>query len=234
MKIGGQKPFKGLSCRIIIISLIFILSGCAAIGSITRKKDYRFETTGLFIKPCQKNKSCDENETDLQRMITVFNSVKESDDEKGILGDSVDDVKRKGFNIYIDDKEKIQRPATEILYGADALAAAGIPLNPPMLNTPVEIETYKKYMKSHFAWTFQETNIQGVSDRIYINTKNAAMRGPSYKFVIVFKDNRVFRRIIKGGSQNTATKQKAFLLGPGGFLGDILSGGVNRGVNMIK
>ena len=109
-----------------------------------------------------------------------------------------------------------------------------MPLNPPQLNTPEAIEAYKKYMKAHFAWTFKETNVEGVVDRIYINTKNASTTGPNYIFVITFKDGNVFRRVIKGGSLNTITKEKAFLLGPGGFVGDLLKGGVNRGMNLIK
>lgn len=247
-----------------IALLIPIFSGCAMIGSVTQKNESKFETTGLFIKPCKErtdleksdrkgkngfwskfrsskedrakelNATLNCNEVDLTKMIEAFGGIKESDEEKGASGDSIDDVKTKGFTIYLDDKGKTQRPSTEILYGADALAAAGMPLNPPQLNTPEAIETYKKYMKSHFAWTFQETNIEGISDRIYINTRNASTTGPSYKFVIIFKDNHVFRRVIKGGPQNTITQEKAFLLGPGGFIGDLITGGVNRGFSIIK
>lgn len=216
----------------VVILISFIVSGCAA---ILQKNESKFETTGLFMKSC-KNKDCGEgeNEADIGKMITAFNKIKESDEEKGILGDSIDEVKTKGFNIYLDKEEKIQRPGTEILYGADALAAVGMPLNPPQLNTPEAIEMYKKYMKSHFAWTFQEINLKGTSDRIYINTRNSSTVGPNYKFVIIFKDKRVFRRVIKGGPQNTETQEKAFLLGPGGFLGDTLRGGISHGINMIK
>ena len=84
----------------------------------------------------------------------------------------------------------------------------------------------------HFG--FKETNIEGKADRIYINTKNASTIGPDYKFVITFKNDRVFRRVIKGGPQNLVTQEKAFLLGPGGFIGDLLTGGVNKGINLIK
>lgn len=264
-----QKPLTALPGLIIVILLIFTFSGCAAIGSITRKSDYKFETTGLFIKPCKeraefensnKNKkngflarmkapfqsskeeqakelnttlnNC--NEVDLTKMIAAFSSIKESDEENNILGDSIDKVIKKGFTIHLDKEEKMRRPSTEILYGADALAAVGMPLNPPQLNTPEAIEVYKKYMKSHFAWTFKETNLEGINDRIYISTKNGSSAGPDYKFIITFKDNHVFRRVIKGGPQNTVTQEKAFLLGPGGFIGDLLTGGVSRGINLIK
>ncbi|MDO8574911.1 MAG: hypothetical protein Q7R61_01405 [bacterium] len=250
---------------IVAILLIFALGGCATMGSITQKNDYKFETTGLFVKQCKervefeqsnnnkkkggfftKFKSSKEerakelnstlgcNEVDLTKMIAAFNGIKESDEENGILGDSIEEVKRKGFTIYLDNEEKTRRPSTEILYGADALAAVGMPLNPPQLNTPADIETYKKYMKSHFAWTFKETNLEGVADRIYINIKNASTTGPDYKFIITFKDKYVFRRVIKGGPQNTITQEKAFFLGPGGFIGDLLTGGVNKGINLIK
>lgn len=217
------------SVLIIAILLAFFAYGCAT-GSILKKNEYKFETTGLFMKQC---KDCDSKEADLEKMTIAFNNIKESDEEKGVLGDSIEKVKAKGFTIYLDKEEKVQRPSTEILYGADALAAVGIPLNPPQLNTPEAIEAYKKYMKAHFAWTFQETNIEGVSDRIFINAQNTSLAGPSYKFVITFKDNRVFRRVIKGGIQNTTTRKKAFLLGPGGFIGDILNSGVSRSVNTI-
>lgn len=265
MNENSQKSLAALPGLIIGILLIFMLSGCAAVSSITRKSDSKFETTGLFIKPCKervefeksdknkkdgffaKFKSSKEeqtkelnntlnncNEVDLTKMITVFSSIKESDEESGILGDSVEEVKRKGFTIYFDKEEKTRRQSTETLYGADALAAVGMPLNPPQLNTPEAIEVYKKYMKSHFAWTFKETNLGGIIDRIFINTKNASITGPDYKFVITFKDNHVFRRVIKGGPQNTITQEKAFLLGPGGFIGDLLTGGLNKGINLIK
>ena len=250
---------------IVAILLSLVLTGCGAtMGSITQKNDYKFETTGLFVKQCKervefeqsndnkkggffaKFKSSKEerskelntvlncNEVDLTRMIAAFNSIKESDEENGVLGDSIEEIKRKGFAIHLDNEEKARRPSTEILYGADALAAVGMPLNPPQLDTPAAIETYKKFMKSHFAWTFKETNIEGKKDRLYINTLNASTIGPDYKFVITFKNNHVFRRVIKGGPQNTVTQEKAFLLGPGGFIGDLLTGGVNKGINLIK
>lgn len=233
MKENGPKLADWLQILIVLIFgilLIFAFSGCAVVSSVTQKNEYKFETTGLFLKQC-KEKVC--NEVDLVKMISVFNSIKESDEENRALGDSIEEVKIKGFTIYLNDEEK-QRPSTEILYGADALAAVGMPLNPPQLNTPEAIEAYKKYMKAHFAWTFRETNIEGVNDRIYINTKNASVAGPNYTFVITFKNGNVFRRVIKGGPQNTVTKEKAFLLGPGGFVGDILKGGVNKGMNLIK
>lgn len=249
---------------VVAILLSFVVGGCASIGSITQKDISKFETTGLFIKPCQErtdfeksnqnnkesffakfkpskeyrakelNRVLNCNEVDIEKMVAVFNSIKESDEENGIIGDSVEDVKRKGFTIHLDNEGKMRRPSTEILYGADALAGVGMPLNPPQLNTPEDIETYKKYMKSHFAWTFKETNIGEKTDRIYINTKNASTIGPDYKFVITFKNNHVFRRVIKGGPQNLVTQEKAFLLGPGGFIGDLLTGGVNKGINLIK
>lgn len=256
---------KSLSALIgMAIAIVFFISGCATIGSITKKNDHKFETTGLFIKSCKEKIELEKsdqikkkgffakfkpsqeerakelktapdcNEVDLTNMIAAFNSIKENDEEKGVIGDSLDEVIMKGFTIHLNNEKKAQRPSTEILYGADALAAVGMPLNPPQLNTPEAIETYKKYMKSHFAWTFKETNIGGVTDRIYINTKNASTTGPDYKFVITFKDNRVFRRVIRGGPQNLVTQEKAFLLGPGGFIGDLLTGGVNKGINLIK
>lgn len=258
---------KKNSALIVSLILVLALSGCAAVGSITQKNEYKFETTGLFLKPCKeraeleksdKNKSgfiskfmekfksskedrakdvntaLDCNEVDLERMISAFESIKESDEEGGVLGDTIKEVKKKGFTIYLDEKERMQRPGTEILYSADALAAVGMPLNPPQLNTPEAIEAYKKYMKAHFAWTFKETNIEGVTDRIYINTKNASIMGPDYRFVITFKDGNVFRRVRKGGQLNTVTKEKAFLLGPGGFLGGLLQKGVDGTMGLIK
>ena len=250
--------------KTMVILIAFVISGCASIGSVTQKDNYKFETTGLFINPSQEkpdleksnqkkkggffakfktskedrakelNTALNCNEVDIEKMVAVFNSIKESDEENGILGDSIEEVKSKGLTIYLDNEGKTRRPSTEILYGADALAGVGMPLNPPQLNTPADIETYKKYMKSHFAWTFKETNIGEKTDRIYINTKNASTIGPDYKFVITFKNDRVFRRVIKGGPQNLVTQEKAFLLGPGGFIGDLLTGGVNKGINLIK
>lgn len=264
MNENGRIFFKILANASFIISLILTLSACAAIGSITRKNESKFETTGLFVKPCKErtdfekseqkekegffakfksskeerakelNTTPDCNGADLSKMIEAFGSIKESNEESGIIGDSIDDVKRKGFTIYVDNEEKIRRQSTEILYGADALAAVGMPLNPPQLNSPEAIEAYKKYMKSHFAWIFKETNLEGVADRIYINTKNSSTTGPDYRFVITFNNGHVFRRVIKGGPQNTVMQEKAFLLGPGGFVSDLIMGGVNRSLNLIK
>lgn len=251
-----------------IILVSAALGGCATVvGSITQKNEYKFETTGLFLKPCKErteleksdkkkggfiskftekfksskedrvkdvNTALDCNDVDIERMVSAFESIRESDEESGALGDTVEEVKKKGFTIYLDEKEKMQRPSTEILYGADALAAVGMPLNPPQLNTSAEIEAYKKYMKAHFAWTFKETNIEGTTDRIYINTKNASIMGPDYKFVITFKNKNVFRRVRKGGPLNTVTKEKAFLLGPGGFLGGLLQKAVDGTTSLIK
>ncbi len=264
MNRNSRKLFTALPNPIIAIILIFALGGCTAAGSITQKNDYKFETTGLFIKPCKErteleksnrnkksgffdkfkyseeerskelNTTLNCNEVDLTIMIAAFSGIKESDEENGALGDSIEEVIGKGFTIHLGNEGKTRRQGTEILYGADALAAVGMPLNPPQLNTPEAIEVYKKYMKSHFAWTFKETNLGVTADRIYINTKNASTTGPDYKFVITFKDSYVFRRVIKGGPQNTVTQEKAFLLGPGGFVSDLLMGGVNRGINIIK
>lgn len=261
---NSKKLLAALPGLIIAILLIFAFSGCAAVSSITRKNESKFETTGLFIKPCKEITDLEKsnqnkkggflkkfessreerakelkttpncNEVDLTNMIAAFNSIKESDEENSVLGDSIEEVIGKGFTIHLDSEGKIRRPSTEILYGADALAAVGIPLNPPQLNTPAEIEMYKKYMKSHLAWTFKETGLEGISDRIFINTKNASTTGPDYKFVITFKDNYVFRRVIGGGPKNTVTQEKAFLLGPGKFVGDLVTGGINRGVGLIK
>src|SRR3990167_5104627 len=124
----------------LIISLILVFSGCATMSNITQKNEYKFETTGLFLKPCKervelekshKNKgngffsklaknfkpteeerakevsatlNC--NEIDLEKMINAFQSIEESDEEKRIAGDSIKEVKRKGFTIYLDNEEK--------------------------------------------------------------------------------------------------------------------------------
>ncbi|MBI2446248.1 MAG: hypothetical protein HYV51_00285 [Parcubacteria group bacterium] len=264
MNQGKRKDLSAYIGTVIAFLIIFVISGCTAVGSITQKDNYKFETTGLFIKPCQEradleksnqnkksgffakfktskedrakelNTTLNCNEVDIERMVAVFNSIKESDEENGILGDSIEEVKSKGFTIHLDNEGKTRRPSTEILYGADALAEVGMPLNPPQLNTPEAIEIYKKYMKSHLAWTFKETKIGEKTDRFYINTKNASTIGPNYKFVITYKNNHVFRRVTKGGPQNRVTQEKAFLLGPGEFIGDLLTGGVNKGINLIK
>ena len=46
---------------IVKILLIFALGGCATMGSITQKDNYKFETTGLFIKPCQERTNLEQS-----------------------------------------------------------------------------------------------------------------------------------------------------------------------------
>lgn len=170
---------------------------------------------------------------DLARMIEAFKSIRETNEKNNILGDTRQQVRQKGFSIYNDETEKEQRQNTRALHGNDALAEVGMPVSPPPLQKPEEIKAYTEFMNSHYGEQYFERGLRRVVDRICINNEESLEIGSDYSFVIVWRGDYVFRRVVKGGPINNPKKESAFLLCPGGFIGDVIKGGAGRGINAV-
>lgn len=169
----------------------------------------------------------------LERMIEQFRSIQETDEKKNILGATRQEVREKGFSVYTDKAEKLQRQNTRTLRGSEALAEVGMPVSPPPLQKPEEIKAYGDFMGSHYGEQYFERGLKKVVDRVCINNDESLEIGVDYSFVIVWRGDHVFRRVIKGGPINNPKKKSAFLTCPAGFIGDLLRGGVGRGINAI-
>lgn len=170
---------------------------------------------------------------DIERMVEVFRSIRETDEKNGILGDTRAEVRKKGFTIYTDEKEKVHRQNTRVLSGNDALAEVGMSVSPPPLQKSEEIKDYTEFMKSHYGEQYFERGLKKVTDRLCINNDESLEIGSDYSFVIVWRGDHVLSRLIKGGLINNPKKESALFKCPAGFIGDLFRGGVGRGVNML-
>jgi len=170
---------------------------------------------------------------DLVRMVEAFKSIQETDEKNGIIGDTRATVKKKGFTIYTDDAEKIQRQNTRELHGDKALAAVGVAVSPPPLQKPEEIKAYTEFMNSHYGQQYFEKGLRKVVDRICINNDESLEIGEERSFIIVWRGDHVLKRVIDGGPINNPKKESSFLQCPAGLIGDLLRGGIGRGMNMI-
>lgn len=164
----------------------------------------------------------------LASMVERFMSIEEMDEARGVPGDTVEDVRRKGFTIFLDARGLVRRPNTRALYGAEALAAVGMGVSPPALQKPEEIKAYTEFMASHYGEEYVERDLTRIEDRFCLNTRNALDRGDDRVFAIVWRGGRVLRRVIKGGPVHNPRREHAFLLCPGSFLADVLTGGARR------
>lgn len=170
---------------------------------------------------------------DIERMVEVFKSIRETDEKNGVLGDTRAEVRKKGFTIYADETEKVHRQNTRVLSGNDALAEIGMSVSPPPLQKPEEIRAYTEFMKTHYGEQYFERGLKKVTDRICINNDESLEIGNDYSFVIVWRGDHVLSRLIKGGPINNPKKESALLKCPAGFIGDLFRSGVSRGVNML-
>ncbi len=144
---------------VVILFLALTLSGCVGRMPVLQKRSYDFKSTALFRQPCDEDVPLGEyeialnrcNSTRLLRMIDTFLTIQEADRTQGIPGDTLVDVRQKGFTIYIDEDKKIRRPNTRVLHGNEALAAVGMAVSPPPLQKPEEIRAYADFMAQHYA-----------------------------------------------------------------------------------
>ena len=169
---------------------------------------------------------------DLARMLADFLSIKETDEQRGIRGNTFAEVREKGFTLYEDKAGRIQRQNVSQLYGNDALTAIGVGVAPPQLQAS-QIDAYKEYMRHHYGEKYIERDMHGVIDRICLNRRDSLKIGYEYEFIIVWQRDHVYKRVIKGGPINNPKSEKGILVCIVDDLGEFLKGGVQKGMNIL-
>ena len=220
-----------------LLIVAVVMEGCTT-APFLRRQSFDFKSTALFKLPCDspevleakreipddgletKDNQC--NSVHLLRMVDRFMSIQETDEAHGILGDTIADVRAKGFSIFIDAEGRKRRANTKPLYGNDALAAVGMSVAPPPLQKPEEIKAYADFMGSHYGEEYYEKDLKNVVDRICLNRRDSAELGDDRTFSIVWRDGHVFKRVIKGGPINNPKQERAFLVCPFDFIVDTL------------
>ncbi len=204
-----------------LIGTLIFLTGCA---SMLQKQTYDLRTSGLFMKAGKV--SDNESRLNIRKMLEQFLSIRETDEKNGIFGDTIPEVRRKGFNIYMDGDEKNRRPNTRQLYGNEALLAIGMGVSQPPLPNPEEIIKYSDFMGQHYGEEYMERDLKKEIDVICLNTRNSLEIGDDYSFVIVWRNGYVLKRVIKGGPVDNPKKEHAILLCVGDVFGDVIGGGI--------
>jgi hypothetical protein len=232
----------------LLLILTLMLAACSH-SPVMVKHSYDFRTTALFKLPCDQVRKPDApvdplevkltecNSTRLVRMVENFLRIREADPEQGILGDTLADVRAKGFTIYLDTDERVRRPNTRPLYGADALAAVGMPVSAPPLQTPADVRAYTDFMGQHYAEEYYEKDLRSVTDRFCFNSRDSHDLGDDRTFAIVWRAGHVYKRVIKGGPIDNPKQEKGFLICPSTFIIDTVSGGLStaaRGAAGVK
>ncbi len=164
------------------------------------------------------------NATYLEKMVEKFLEIREIDETKGVPGDTVDEVRQKGFAIHVGGDARVQRPNTRALYGTDALAAVGMGVSAPPLQKPEEIKAYTEFMAQHYGEEYFEKDMKHVVDRFCLNRRETLDVGEDRTFTIVWRNGRVLKRVIKGGPIDNPKQDRGFLICPGDFIVDTLSG----------
>jgi hypothetical protein len=224
---------------LIVVALIMGAEGCATAPAL-RKQSFDFKTTALFKLPCDTPEVLEakreipddglENDTNqcnsvhMLRMADRFMTIQETDETQGIAGDSLADVRAKGFSIFLDTDNRKRRPNTRPLYGNDALAAVGMGVSPPPLQRPEDIKAYADYMAQHYGEEYVERDIKNVGDRFCLNRRESLETGDDRVFAIVWRNGRVFKRVIKGGPVNNPKQERGLLICPGEFIMETVSG----------
>jgi hypothetical protein len=226
--------------RLLVVVALTVAAGGCATAPLLRKQSFDFKTTALFKLPCDtpevleaKREIPDDglettdnqcNSVHMLRMVDRFMSIQEADEAKGIPGDSVEQVRAKGFTIFTDAAGRKRRPNTKALYGNDALAAVGMGVAPPPLQKAEEIRVYTDFMASHYGEEYEERDVKNVVDRFCLNRRDSHELGDARTFSIVWRSGHVFKRIIKGGPINNPKQERGFLVCPGEFIVDTVKG----------
>lgn len=217
-----------------VLAASIVLSGCGL--TLIQKRSFDFKSTALFKLPCDENAPLGEYEIALNRcnshrllrMTANFMSIQEMDDKKGQAGDTLAEVRSKGFNIYLDEQAHLRRPNTRVLYGAEALAAVGMAVSPPPLQNPNDVKVYADFMSQHYAEEYIERDMAYAADRLCINNRESLEIGEDRTFTILWRDGHVYKRIIKGGPVNNPKQERAILVCPGIFIMEVLTGQANN------
>jgi hypothetical protein len=233
---------------LVAVAIAIVVAGCST-APILRKQSFDFKTTALFKMPCDtpevleaKREIADDgletadnqcNSVHMLRMVDRFMSIRETDDAKGIRGDSIEDVRAKGFSIFTDREGRKRRPNTRALYGNEALAAVGMGVAPPPLQKTDEIKAYADFMASHYGEEYEERDIKHVVDRFCLNRRDSHELGDARTFAIVWRAGHVFKRIIKGGPINNPKQERALLVCPGDFIIDTVKGVGSRVIGTL-
>jgi len=224
---------------LVLVALAVLAEGCST-APILRKHSFDFKTTALFKLPCDTPEVLDAkrelpddgletadnqcNSVHMLRMVDRFMSIQEADEAKGIPGDTVEEVRAKGFSIFTDPAGRKRRPNTKALYGNDALAAVGMGVAPPPLQKADEIKAYTDFMAAHYGEEYEERDMKQVVDRFCLNRRDSHELGDARTFSIVWRNGHVFKRIIKGGPVNNPKQERGFLVCPGDFIIDTVKG----------
>jgi hypothetical protein len=230
--------------RLLALLALAVLTGACSTAPILTKQSFDFKSTALFRLPCDSPEVLDAkreipddgletrdnqcNSVHLLRMVDRFMSIQEADEAKGIPGDSIAEVRAKGFSIYTDAEGRKRRANTKPLYGNDALAAVGMSVAPPPLQRPEEIKAYADFMASHYGEEYYEKDMKNVVDRFCLNRRDSLELGDDRTFAIVWRNGHVFKRVIKGGPINNPKQERGFLVCPGDFIVDTVKGVGNK------
>ena len=230
---------------LLLAALVAVAEGCAT-TPVLRKQSFDFKTTALFKLPCDtpevleaKRDVVDDgleteankcNSVHMLRMVDRFMTIQETDESRGVLGDTVEQVRAKGFSIFLDAQGRRRRPNSRPLYGNDALASVGMGVSPPPLQRPEDIKAYADYMAQHYGEEYVERDVKNVADRFCLNRRESLEIGDDRVFAIVWRAGRVFKRVIKGGPVNNPKQERGLLICPGNFLIDTLTGVGNKAV----
>lgn len=174
------------------------------------------------------------NATYLEKMVEKFLEIRETDETRGVPGDTVGDVRQKGFAIHVGGDPRLQRPNTRALYGADALAAVGMGVSAPPLQKPEEIKAYTEFMAQHYGEEYFEKDMKHVVDRFCLNRRETLDVGDDRTFTIVWRNGRVLKRVIKGGPIDNPKQDRGFLICPGDFIVDTLSGTASGAIKALS
>jgi hypothetical protein len=174
------------------------------------------------------------NTTYLEKMVENFLSIREADEKHGIEGDTIDDVRRKGFTIFVGGDPRVFRPNTRALHGADALASVGMGVSAPPLRSPDEVKAYTEFMSQHYGEEYIEKDMKHVVDRFCLNRRESLDLGDDRVFAIVWREGRVLKRVIKGGPIANPKQERGFLICPGEFIVDTVSGTAGSAVKALS
>ena len=81
-----------------------------------------------------------------------------------------------------------------------------------------------------YAEEYLEKDVMHVTDRYCVNNRETLHTGDERTFAILWRAGRVIKRVVKGGPVHNPKRERAFLLCPGNFITDTLTGGISTTV----